>query len=112
MVGPSLAAETATAAVDDDDDFGALAREGSAVPPPAAQAEDTSGFANFGGAPSPLELALQDKAELQTEIHDLETQLVMAKVTIAELAAENSKLRHSLAAKGIKVTSDVLLPRP
>jgi hypothetical protein len=38
-------------------------------------------------------------------VHELEAQLVMAKVTIAELAAENSKLRHSLAAKGVKVLS-------
>jgi hypothetical protein len=43
-------------------------------------------------------------------VHELEAQLVMAKVTIAELAAENSKLRHSLAAKGVKVDSDIVLP--
>jgi hypothetical protein len=29
-------------------------------------------------------------------------QLVMAKVNIAELSAENSKLRHALALKGVK----------
>jgi len=106
--GNGKPAAPAQPAAEADDGFGDLARHASSE----AQATPVeSSFANFGGAPSPLELALQDKAELQSEVHDLEAQLVMAKVTIAELAAENSKLRHSLAAKGVKVVSEVVLPK-
>lgn len=92
---------------DEDDGFADLAshakNHGAAHAAVAADgATAGSGFANFASGPDPLQLALADKAELVNEVRELEMQLVMAKVTIAELSAENSKLRHALALKGVK----------
>ena len=64
-MGPGSAA--AQPAAEADDGFGDLARHASSE----AQATPVeSSFANFGGAPSPLELALQDKAELQRSLFE------------------------------------------
>lgn len=58
---------------------------------------------NAGNNHEPIRFArLCTGWRMRSEVRELEMQLVMAKVTIAELSAENSKLRHALALKGVK----------
>ena len=60
-------------------------------------------WGNAGNNHEPVRFArLGTGWRMRSEVRELEMQLVMAKVTIAELSAENSKLRHALALKGVK----------